>query len=321
MRANKIVKLTIILVGLFLLMGFYPAEGAAKEIFEEKFEKTVSLAKDGEVILKNISGNIEVKSWDKGEVKIEALKVSKASTLSEAEENAKRVEILVKKEDKILRIDTKYQESQNLFRKKSLNVSINYNLLIPAKASAKINSVSGNVDLEEIGGAAKVHVVSGDVGARKTDKGVDCETVSGNLEIRDIAGDAYLKTVSGDITVERIKGSINAEVVSGNIELMAVSDANVVEGKSISGAVIYQGKIKRGGRYTLKSHSGNVSMTLPADSGFELEAKTFSGNIESDFEITVSGQISKRKISGVVNEGGAVVKLSTFSGDISLRKK
>ncbi len=62
-------------------------------------------------------------------------------------------------------------------------------------------------------------------------------------------------------------------------------------------------------------------MTLPADSAFELEAKTFSGNIESDFEITVSGQISKRKISGVVNEGGAVVKLSTFSGDISLRKK
>ena len=321
MRASKMAKLTVILACLFLLMGFYPAEGAAKEKFEEKFEKTVSLAKDGEVILNNISGDVEVKSWDKGEVRIEALKVSKASTLSEAEENAKKVEILVKKEDKTLRIDTKYPESKKLFRKKSLNVSVNYWLWIPAKASVKIDSVSGDVDLEEIGGTVKVHVVSGDVEARKTDKGVDCEAVSGDLEIQDIAGDAYLKTVSGDITVERIKGSVKAEVVSGEIELRAVSDANVVEGKAISGSVVYQGKIKRDGRYTLKSHSGNVSMTLPSDSGFELEAKTFSGNIESDFEITMSGKISKRKIYGVVNERGAFVKLSTFSGDISLRKK
>lgn len=321
MRASKIVKLTVILVALFLLVGFYPADGAAKEKFEEKFEKTVSLAKDGEVILKNVSGDIEVKSWDKSEVKIDALKVSKASTLTEAKENVKKVEIVVKKEGKTLRVETKYPENRGIWRKKSLNVSVNYRLWIPSKASVKINSVSGDVSLEEIGGTAKVNVVSGDVGVKKADKGVDCETVSGDLEIQGVTGDAYLKSVSGDIIGERIKGSIKAEVVSGEIELREVSEAKVVEGKTISGSVIYQGKINRDGRYDLNSHSGDINMTLPSDSSFELEAKTFSGKIESDFDIKISGKISKRKIHGVVNEGGAVVKLSTFSGDISLRKK
>jgi len=321
MKLNKTAKLVAILAGLFLLIGFYTAEGAAKEKFEEKFEKTVSLAKDGEVILENISGSIEVKSWDKGEVKIDALKISKASTLAVAKENVKKVKIIVEKEGKTLRITTEYPKKLNKKAKRSLNVSVTYHLLIPAKASAKIDSISGSVDLEKIGGAVKVNVVSGKIELRKADKGADCETVSGSLKLQDIVGDAYMKTVSGSITANRIRGSVKAEVVSGKIELREISEAKLVEGKTVSGSVIYEGTINRDGRYTLQTHSGSVKMILPSDSGFDLEAKTFSGRIETDFDITISGKISKRKIQGTVNKGGAVIKLSTFSGNISLKKK
>lgn len=321
MKLNKTAKLVAILAGLFLLIGFYTAEGAAKEKFEEKFEKTVSLAKDGEVILENISGSIEVKSWDKGEVKIDALKISKASTLAVAKENAKKVKIIVEKEGKTLRITTEYPKKLNKKARRSLNVSVTYHLLIPAKASAKIDSISGSVDLEKIGGAVKVNVVSGKIELRKADKGADCETVSGSLKLQDIGGDAYMKTVSGSITANRIRGSVKAEVVSGKIELREISEAKLVEGKTVSGSVIYEGTINRDGRYTLQTHSGSIKIILPSDSGFDLEAKTFSGRIETDFDITISGKISKRKIQGTVNKGGAVVKLSTFSGNISLKKK
>jgi len=321
MKLNKTARLVAILAGLFLLIGFYTAEGAAKKKFEEKFEKTVSLAKDGEVILENISGSIEVKSWDKGEVKIDALKISKASTLAVAKENVKKVKIIVEKEGKTLRITTEYPKKLNKKAKRSLNVSVTYHLLIPAKASAKINSISGSVDLEEIGGAVKVNVVSGKIELRKADKGADCETVSGSLKLQDIDGDTYMKTVSGSIMANRIRGSVKAEVVSGKIELREISEAKLVEGKTISGSVIYEGTINRDGRYSLQTHSGSIKMILPSDSGFDLEAKTFSGRIETDFDITVSGKISKRKIRGTVNKGGAVVKLSTFSGNISLKKK
>ncbi|MFQ5721917.1 MAG: hypothetical protein ACE5GI_05455 [Candidatus Aminicenantales bacterium] len=38
---------------------------SGKEKYEEKIEKTVALAKDGKVILKNISGDIEVEYFKK----------------------------------------------------------------------------------------------------------------------------------------------------------------------------------------------------------------------------------------------------------------
>lgn len=323
MKFFKSAKWLTVLVGLFLLIGLNLTEGAVKDKkkYEEKFAKTVSLAKEGEVVLVNISGQIDVKTWDKGEVKIDALKVSKASTLEKAKENAAKVKIVVKKEGNILKIKTEYPKNKKEWKQDSINVSVNYNLTIPSKASVKITSVSGNVDLEEIGGAVKVKPVSGSVTIKKALKGVDIDAVSGNIIVQDVTGDVYLNAVSGKINARGIKGSIKAAVVSGKIELRDVSSADKVEASAVSGSIVYEGQISSNGRYTLSSHSGKIEMIIPSDSGFEFEAKTFSGSIHSDFEVKVSGEISKRKISGVVNRGGAVVKLSTFSGNVYLKKR
>jgi hypothetical protein len=321
MKSYKTAKWVAILAGLFFLMGFYAVEATAKETYEEKFEKTVSLAKDGKVTLENITGSIDIKSWNKGEVKIDALKISRASTLDKAKENVGLVKIEVEKEGNTLRIKTEYPDRGKIWRRRSLNVSVKYSLMIPAKASVKIDSVTGNVDLEKIGGAVKVNLVTGGIVVKKADKGVDCETVTGKINLQDITGDVFMEAVTGRITVSHIKGSIEASVVTGRIELKEVSEASVVDANTVTGTVIYDGKINHDGRYTLNTHTGRIEMTLPADSGFDLEANTFSGRIESDFDIKISGKISKKRISGVVNKGGPLVKLSTFSGNVYLKKK
>ena len=316
MKSQKLLTVVAILAVMFFILGVTPNESADREKYEEKFEQTVSLARDGKVSLKNVSGDIDVESWDKAEVKIEAKKLSKASTLERAKENAAKVKIEVKEEGNTLRIETKYPEPSI----RSLNVSIDYHLLIPDKAAVKIKSVSGDVTLQQIGGTTEVDVVSGDIEVMKADKGVDCKSVSGDLELRSINGDAFLKTVSGDISLGKINGSIEAESVSGDIELIDVSGAKVVKGNALSGSITYQGDINPAGRYELKSHSGEIEMVLPSNAAFDLEASTFSGDIESDFEIMVTGKFSKKKVQGTVNGGGAVVILNTFSGDIDLRK-
>jgi hypothetical protein len=322
MKLNKAKKLTAILAGLsfLMLMGFYSAESAGREKYEEKFERTVKLAKGGHVSLDNISGSIEVKSWNKAEVKIDALKTSRASSLSQAKENAAEVKIVVKKEGNTLRIKTEYPKRRGSRRRRS-SVSVHYKLWVPSKASVRIDSISGSVEMENIGGEVKVDVTSGSVTINKAAKGVDCDIISGNLKLQDIEGDAYLKTVSGKIKVERIKGSIEAETTSGGIEMRKVTGAKTIRGKVLSGSIVYDGDINPNGRYTLQTHSGSIRMFISSGSGFELEAKTFSGRIESDFDITLSGKLSKKKIKGVVNKGGAYMKLSTFSGSIYLRKR
>jgi DUF4097 and DUF4098 domain-containing protein YvlB len=328
----------LILAGLMVYFGFSPAMVWAKEKVEDKFEQTVSLSRDGQVNLSNIAGNIEVKTWNKNEVLIKALKVSKADSMEEARENADLVTIEVTENGNRVQIKTEYPK--NKFRNRSISVSVDYWLTIPDRADADINSVSGDivmmniggkmdaqtvsgdVDLSNIRGLLRAKSTSGDVTVEKAANGVGCNSISGDLDIRDITGDADLKSVSGDINLLNLReGDVDAETVSGDIDLEGVANARDVEAGSVSGEIKYTGTINPQGRYYLKSHSGEITVVIPGDSAFDLESKTFSGSIESDFEITMSGKISNREISGAVNGGGARLELKTFSGDVVLRKR
>ncbi|MFO7732277.1 MAG: DUF4097 family beta strand repeat-containing protein [Candidatus Aminicenantes bacterium] len=316
-------KRTALWPGLAVIVGLalVAAPALAREKYEEKFEKTEALAKDGKVYLSNISGDNVIKTWKENQVRILALKVSQASTAAKAKENAGEVTIEVTREGDGLRIETKYPKRRTPWGgQDSVNVSVDYEVWVPEGASVEVRSVSGDVDMAPIGGRARVNCVSGDVDILGA-AGADVELVSGDLTVENIAGDAYVKAVSGDIRMTGIKGSVGAESVSGDIELVDVSDAATVTGKSVSGDIIYQGTIMPGGRYELKIHSGTIHMDIPASSSFDLEADTFNGVIDSEFEIQVVGKISPREVRGTVGKGGATVRLKSFSGDIELKKR
>jgi DUF4097 and DUF4098 domain-containing protein YvlB len=319
MRHNTITRGACLAASAALLFLTAAAAVRASEKYVEKFEKSVALPKDGKVDVSNISGDIVVATWSQGDVKIEAVKESHASSEAKAKENAAQVTIEVTSEGNILRIETKYPRRSG-FWGDSVDVSVAYKLTIPQGAGLKAKNISGDVEAEGLGGPADIDVVSGDITLRKTGRGAECNSVSGNVDVSDISGDVFIKSVSGDVKAKQIKGSIEAESVSGQLTLTEVSGANVVRAKALSGDIVYRGSINKAGAYTLKSHSGNVELFLPAASAFDFEASTFSGGIESDFELKLSGRVSEKEMQGVVNGGGATVKLSSFSGDIKLKK-
>jgi DUF4097 and DUF4098 domain-containing protein YvlB len=335
--SKKILVLLVVLVVFVFFLGLNPIEASpqGKVKHEETFTKTESLARDGKVEVKNVSGDVEVKTWDRGEVKIDAIKTSRASTMDKAKEYASKVKIVVSRENGILKVETKYPKPSI----RGLSVSVNYKVVIPSQAAIKARSVSGDVSLENIGGKASAETKSGDVtvsGARNganaetvsgdvdvvdIDNGVYCKTASGNVKAKDVTGNADLNCVSGNVTGENIRGDVEADTVSGSVRLLAISGANVVKGKTMSGSTIYNGDISSRGRYSLEAHSGKVEMTIPSNSAFDLNASTFSGSIKTDFKVVMSGTLSKKKISGSVNGGGADVRLKTFSGSVYLKKK
>ena len=309
------------LAAAIVLVALVAVPALAEQKFEEKFEKTVPLSKTGLFTLSNVSGDIEVMTWKEAQVKIEALKVSKADTADKAKENAAKVTIEVAGEADAVRVETKYPKGGSSFwGGDSIKVSVDYKVWVPEQAGVEIKSVSGDVKLAAIGGKAKIDSVSGNVGLGGA-AGAEVKVVSGDLKMENIAGDAYIKTVSGDINVTKIKGSIEADAVSGDIKLLGVSDAATIDVKTVSGNVTYEGDLKAGAHYELKTHSGDVRLTIPADSTFDLEASTFSGDIDSDFAITTSGKISPREIRGTVGRGGATLVLKSFSGNVDLKKR
>jgi DUF4097 and DUF4098 domain-containing protein YvlB len=314
-------KWPVALVAVAFAVAFVAAPALAAQKFEEKFEKTVPLSKTGTLYLTNLSGQIEVLTWKDAQVKIEALKTSKADTVDKAKENAAKVTIEVTNEADRVSVETKYPKRMGGFwGGDQISVSVDYKVWIPEQASVEVKSTSGDVKVAPIGGKAKIDSVSGDVGLSGA-AGAEVELVSGDLRMENVAGDAFIKAVSGNIEASGVKGSIEVEAVSGDIKLLDISGAQTVGAKSVSGNITYTGALKEGGRYEFNTFSGDVRMTIPAGSGFDLEANTFSGDIDSDFAITVSGKMSPREVRGTVGKGGTTLVLKSFSGNVDLKKK
>jgi len=314
-------KWPVALVAVAFVVAFVAAPALAEQKFEEKFEKTVPLSKTGTLYLTNISGQIEVLTWKDAQVKIEALKTSKADTVDKAKENAAKVTIEVTNEADRVSVETKYpKRTGGFWGGDQINVSVDYKVWIPEQAAVELKSVSGDVKVAAIGGAANVNCVSGNVDLGGA-AGADVDLVSGDLTLANITGDAFLKAVSGNIEASGVKGSIEVEAVSGDIKLLDISGAQTVGAKSVSGNITYTGALKEGGRYEIMTHSGDVRMVIPAGSAFELEANTFSGDIDSDFAITVVGKMSPREVHGTVGKGGTTIILKSFSGNVDLKKK
>ncbi|OGD10436.1 MAG: hypothetical protein A2Y86_08950, partial [Candidatus Aminicenantes bacterium RBG_13_62_12] len=295
----------------------------AREKYEEKFQKTEKLPADGRVFLTNVSGDVKILTWNRDEVSIDALKVSRASSLEKAKENAALVKIEVDRTDGRLEIKTKYPEGRNVF--KDSNVSVNYVLTIPAKAEIEVKNVSGDVRAENVGGRAKLETVSGDIEASKMARGGTFVAVSGDIDIVDVTGDFKAKTVSGDITVSGSAGLVEAKTISGDVEVNNLANAKAVDVNVLSGDVTYAGPLNPEGTYAFESHSGDINLHLPGDAAFDFSCKTFSGDITSDFRAVVElqGKLkdSRRDIRGEVNGGGADITCKTFSGEIRLKKR
>jgi DUF4097 and DUF4098 domain-containing protein YvlB len=319
MRNRERMKRLTVPLGLAFVLTVGAGLALGREKYEEKFAKTEALAKNGKVYLANLSGDIEIQSWKEDQVKIEALKVSEASSMDKAKVNAAFVTIDVTREADVLRIETRYPGRHGFWGWDSVNVSVSYKLWIPEMASIEVKSESGDLKMASIGGAARIRTVSGDVAVFGA-AGADINLVSGDLKVENVLGNAYLKTVSGNITATKVKGSVEVESVSGDLELKDVSEAKTVTGKSVSGSLTYTGTILTGGNYELTVHSGDVTMKIPANSAFDLEASTFSGTIDSDFPVQVMGKLSPKEIHGTVNGGGARIRLKSFSGSVEIKK-
>jgi DUF4097 and DUF4098 domain-containing protein YvlB len=74
---------------------------------------------------------------------------------------------------------------------------------------------------------------------------------------------------------------------------------------------------------TIADDSGEVDITLPSNSSFEISAVSQSGEVQSDFEdagLKPSNQNGTGRLSGKIGTGGPKIHIATSYGTIYLRK-
>jgi DUF4097 and DUF4098 domain-containing protein YvlB len=257
--------------------------------YTDTFMRTVRLGANGRLELDNLSGNVEVTGSSSDDVRITATRSARSNSEASARAALAAAQIEVTERPGLVRI------SAEPTRGRDNRVDVNYVISVPAGTSLSL------------------------------------KTLSGDISVKNVAGDLRLNSISGNIAVRDARPrATDVEVVSGDVSLEQL-DSERVQVKSLSGDITLKGRLARTGRYELHTHSGDIQVIPEGNPGFELEAETFSGDVSSDFGVRAGfggsnfsrrggGARRSNDVRGSVNDGGAVLSLQSFSGDISIKK-
>jgi DUF4097 and DUF4098 domain-containing protein YvlB len=291
--------------------------------YTEAFSRTVRLGRNGTFDLQNVSGDITVTGGGGDDVKIDAVKRVRHPNESEAKTILSEIDIQVMDRNGRVEVRTEYP------RRRNWAGGVDFTVAVPRDATVSLRSVSGTVKVTNINGELRAETVSGDIIASTTKKLRTAKTVSGDVEISDAeAEEVSASSVSGDVIVNRLKASgFDGQTVSADVRLtdVEVDHASV---RSVSGDIEYTGRLARNGRYQFQSHSGDLRVTPTDTKGFAVEASTFSGDVRSDFALTLQSPPGSslapgrnRSIRGSFGDAGATLALQSFSGDIVIVKR
>jgi DUF4097 and DUF4098 domain-containing protein YvlB len=201
-----------------------------------------------------------------------------------------------------------------------------FEVTVPAGVKVVATTWSGSVSVKGVRGDVDAHAQSGDVQIRDAGGRLDVESLSGDVIIEGVKGESHVNTVSGEITLTGARADVELESVSGDLDLRDII-AKQIRTHTTSGDVSFVGQILEGGRYEFNTHSGEITLALPADIGAELSVSTFNGGIESDFPITLKagehgiGSSQAKRLNFSVGHGTARISAETFSGDITLKRR
>lgn len=140
----------------------------------------------------------------------------------------------------------------------------------------------------------------------------------------------------GDIIVENVNGEIEVSNYRGSIKLSNVS--GTVVASTYSGEILVTfTKVNPNNPMSFTNYRGDIDVTFPADSKFNLRMKSDRANIYSDFDIVMSKsgikkiedkkkkggkyRISFEGIYGKINGGGPDIIFKSYSGNIYIRKR
>ena len=159
------------------------------------------------------------------------------------------------------------------------NVSISYEIVVPANTTINSQTGAGSQSIGSVNGAVRAQTGSGDIRVERT------------------GGSLQAQTGSGSIRVDSVGGEVRAQTGSGSVDVRQIAKADV----------------------SVHTGSGSVTLSLPPDAAYTLDAQTGSGGISTSQPLTVQGRIGRNHLTGTVRGGGNSVRVRTGSGSIDIR--
>lgn len=251
------------------------------------------------------TGDVTLYRSDDRTIRVYGAVTSWGSDKEAAQSRAEAVTLAAILEEGIVTLSADTGEGEGLRR-----VRVDYRIAVPSSISVQIDTVSGDVTAEDVDGYCRMSTISGDVGAYRIGGDVTIRTNSGDISIEDAPGPVECDSKSGDVTVEGVRQAAKVSSISGDIE---VEMAEATPGGPVDGETLDVGPIE----IELRSISGDIELSTPANAGFRLEVNTTSGAIQCDAPVEAERR-SRTQLAGTIGDGAGTVRVATVSGDVEI---
>ncbi len=273
----------------------YMLLGSALTLGVAQADTTFAVDAGTRLRITNRSGSIEVRGWDRSEVRVR----------SSAGERSIQV----------TRAGSEVRVSPRLGWDDEWDDDADLRVDVPRSVQIDLHGGETDIDVRGTEGAVRAETLEGDIRIQGG-RAISARTVEGDVRIADSRGAVAVNTAESDITIRGVTGDISVEGIEGDISLVDC-DSRVVEVTTISGDVLYDGRVHRDGQYHLATHDGDVTFALPDGTGASVSVSTFDGSLRPSFPIALRGSVN-RFAEFTIGDGGARVELESFDGDIYL---
>jgi DUF4097 and DUF4098 domain-containing protein YvlB len=131
---------------------------------------------------------------------------------------------------------------------------------------------------------------------------LDLRATNGGISIENVDGRLEFETTNGGITLVGVAGNVRGETSNGGVDVRLTGDRWSGEGLDV------------------RSTNGGVDVTIPANYSARLETGTTNGGMDIGFPITVQGRLN-RHLTTQLGDGGALVRVTTTNGGVTLRRR
>src|SRR5436190_468692 len=243
-------QITILLAAAFLIVGTVPASASARG----EFERTLKVSGTVNLQVETGSGSIDVRTGTSNEVHVVGHIRANEWFGDNAEERVRRLESNppIQQSGNDIRIG--HIDNPELKR----NISISYEVIVPASTELRAASGSGNETISGISGS------------------LEASTGSGGLELHNLHGSLQAQAGSGDIKAEgEATGSWTVHTGSGSVQLRLPQNASFnLNAHTGSGSINLSHPVTVQGSIGRKEVRGKVG-----GGGVPVEVQTGSGNI------------------------------------------
>jgi hypothetical protein len=241
----------------------------------------------------NGNGRTCVRAEDREDILVEAHKSARAENQEEAKRLLEKIRVAASESAEGLHLLVEIPRRWNR------HGQVNLELRVPRELTMQIHSSNGSVAVQGVRGRVKARSSNGSVCVRDVVGDMDLATSNGKVSCAATRGRLVARSSNRKIEIEQHSGSLDAMTSNGTIH------ASIQE-LGPEGVV-------------LATSNGRIVLDLPEEIDAELDVRVDNGVIRNHRTLAGTTRDSTGRVRGKLGRGGALIRLRTSNGSISLR--